>query len=267
MKKQAEIGIIGGSGFYQLLKKAEEVKIETPSGSSSGKIALGKVSGKKVAFLPRHGPGHSLPPHQIPYKANLWALKSLGVSQIITVTACGSLQKEIRRGDFMVLDQFIDRTRHRQDTFYDGPVTTHVSTAYPYCPYLSKIAYQIGKKQGLRIHPKGTVVVIEGPRFSTAAESIWFTKMGWEVVNMTQYPEVVLARELEMCYTAIAVVTDWDVGVVTTEKLKPVEFEEVVRVFSQNIKKSQKLILQLIKELPRVRKCSCQKALKGAKIE
>jgi 5'-methylthioadenosine phosphorylase len=267
MKKQAEIGIIGGSGFYQLLKKAEEIKVETPYGSPSGKLALGKIFGQRIVFLPRHGSGHSFPPHKIPYKANLWALKSLGVKQVITCTACGSLQKEIRRGDFVVLDQFIDRTRQRQDTFYDGPITTHISTAYPYCPYLTKMASQIGKKQGLPIHPKGTVVVIEGPRFSTAAESIWFTKMGWEVVNMTQYPEVALARELEMCYLAIAVVTDWDVGVVATEKLKPVEFEEVVRVCGQNIKKAQKLILQIIKELPRTRRCLCQKALKGTRIE
>ncbi len=267
MKKQAEIGIIGGSGFYQLLKKGEEIKMETPYGPPSGKIGLGKVSGKRVAFLPRHGPGHSFPPHQTPYKANLWALKKLGVNQIITCTACGSLQKEVKRGDFVILDQFVDRTRHREDTFYNGPVTTHVSTAHPYCPYLSKLAFQIGGKQGLRIHEKGTVVVIEGPRFSTEAESIWFTKMGWQVVNMTQYPEVVLARELEMCYAAVAVVTDWDVGVVSAEKLKPVNFEEVVRVFTKNIKKAQKLILQLIKELPKTRRCLCQKALQGTRIE
>lgn len=267
MSKKAEIGIIGGSGFYKLLKKAEEVKIETAYGTPSGKITIGKISGKNVAFLPRHGQEHSLPPHKIPYKANIWALKSLGVDRIITCTACGSLQKEIRRGDFVVLDQFIDRTRHRDDTFYNGPVTTHVSTAYPYCPQLSKLAFKVGKKQGIRIHEKGTIVVIEGPRFSTAAESAWFTKMGWKVINMTQYPEAALARELEICYCALALVTDWDVGIVAMEKLKPVTIEEILRVFAQNIKKAQKLILQLIKVMPKRRACDCGKALEGSKIE
>lgn len=265
--RRATIGIIGGSGFYKLLKKTEPVKVETPYGPPSGEISLGEIGGKRVAFLPRHGPDHSLPPHKVPYQANLWALKSLGVVQIITCTACGSLQKEIKRGDFVVLDQFVDRTRHRQDTFFNGPVTTHISAAYPYCPYLSKLAYQTGKKQGLAIHRKGTAVVIEGPRFSTEAESVWFSRMGWQVVNMTQYPEVALARELELCYAAIALVTDWDVGVFSSEKLKPVDFEEVIREFGKNIKKAQRLILKLVKQLPETRRCSCRKALKGAKIE
>ncbi|MBI5465026.1 S-methyl-5'-thioadenosine phosphorylase, partial [Candidatus Gottesmanbacteria bacterium] len=227
---KAEIGIIGGSGFYELASGLKEFKVETPYGSPSGKVAIGKIANHQIAFLPRHGRNHQLPPHKINYRANLWALKKLGVERILSVTACGSLQKEIKRGDFVVLDQFVDRTRGRADTFYDGPETIHISTAYPYCPELSKLAYASAKKLKIPVHPKGTVVVIQGPRFSTKAESEWFTKMGWDVINMTGYPEVVLARELEMCYCAIALATDYDVGIVVSEKLPPVSTEEIIKV-------------------------------------
>lgn len=263
---KAEIGIIGGSGFYSLAKNSKEIKVETPYGSPSGEIALGKIANHQVAFLPRHGKNHQFPPHKIPYKANLWALREIGVERIISVTACGSLQKEIKRGDFVVLDQFVDRTRRQGATFYDGPQTVHISTAYPYCPQLSKIAYETGKKLRIKIHPKGTLVVIEGPRFSTRAESEWFTKMGWDVVNMTCYPEVSLARELELCYCSIALVTDYDVGVVAQEKLKPVSWDEIVKVFGSNINKAQNLVLEMIKTWPKERKCQCGKALEGAKV-
>lgn len=264
---KVEIGVLGGSGFYQLFNKAKEQKVETPYGPPSGKVALGEIAGRKVAFLPRHSKEHDLPPHKINYRANLWAMKSLGVSRIVTVTACGSLQPPIKRGDFVVLDQFVDRTSGRAETFYDGPITTHVSTAYPYCPQLSKLAYQIGKKQKIRVHSKGTVVVIQGPRFSTAAESLWFTKMGWDVVNMTQYPEVVLARELEMCYAALALVTDYDVGIAGKEKIKPVSVEELTQVFKENNGKAKGLLYQIIKNWPKERKCDCGKALEGARIQ
>lgn len=263
---KVEIGVFGGSGFYSLFEKAEEKKVETPYGPPSGKVALGEIAGRKVAFLPRHSKEHDFPPHKINYRANLWAMKSLGVSRVVTVTACGSLQANIRRGDFVVLDQFVDRTSGRADTFHDGPITTHISTAFPYCPQLSKLAYQVGKKQKIRIYPKGTVVVIQGPRFSTAAESLWFTKMGWDVVNMTQYPEVVLARELEICYAAIALVTDYDVGVSAKEKIKPVSVEEFTKVFKANNEKAQKLLYEMIQNWPKERKCECGKALEGARI-
>ncbi|MDZ4209809.1 MAG: MTAP family purine nucleoside phosphorylase, partial [Candidatus Curtissbacteria bacterium] len=154
------IGVIGGSGFYSLLENPALQKIDTPYGPPSGKIALGRIGKKEVAFLPRHGYDHDFPPSKVHYKANLWALKSLGVKQVIAVTACGSLQKKIKRGDFVVLDQFVDRTRHRDDTFFEGPITTHVSSAYPYCPEVAKLAYKVGKKMGIRIHPTGTLVVI-----------------------------------------------------------------------------------------------------------
>lgn len=261
-----KIGIIGGSGFYQLLKKQRLIKIKTPFGFPSEKIAIGEIAGKKVAFLPRHGFKHQFPPQSVPYRANLWALKKIGVERIIAVTACGSLQRKIKRGDFVVLDQFVDRTRGRGDSYYDGPETIHVSLAQPYCPQLSKIAYQTGRKLKFRIHPKGTLVVIEGPRFSTYAESVWFTKMSWEVINMTGYPEVALARELELCYSAIALVTDYDVGVVVKEKISPVTTKEVMEVFKENNEKAQKLVEEIIKKIPEKRTCDCGQALKSAKV-
>lgn len=266
MERKIKIGVIGGSGFYSLFEKAQEIKRETPYGAPSAKLARGNIAGWEVAFLPRHGQDHEFPPHKINYRANLWALKSLGVQQIIALTACGSLQARIKRGDFVVLDQFVDRTWGRQDTFYDGPVTTHLSTAYPYCPQLSDLAYQVGRRSGIKIHPKGTLVVIQGPRFSTKAESLWFTKMGWEVVNMTGYPEVTLARELELCYGAIALVTDYDVGIGAKVKLPPVSTEEVIKVFQQNNEKAQKLIQKMIEAWPKERECECRQALEGARI-
>lgn len=264
---KAEIGVLGGSGFYSLMKNAKEIKVETPYGPASGKVSLGEIYGKKVAFLARHSQTHDLPPHKIPYRANIYALKSLGVERIITVTAAGSLQHDIHPGDFVVLDQFIDRTTGREDTIFIGPITTHVSAAYPYCPQLSKLAVKCGKGLGIRIHPKGTVVVIQGPRFSTRAESEWFTKMGWDVVNMTQYPEVILAREMELCYVAIALITDYDVGIVSQKKVKPVSVQEFSKVFRENNEKALKLIYKMIENTPEGRTCQCRKSLKEARVE
>lgn len=263
---KASLGVIGGSGFYNLLDNPGLQKIETPYGIPSAKIACGEIAGRKVAFLPRHGYDHDLPPSKINYKANLWALKSIGVEKIIAVTACGSLQKNVKRGDFVVIDQFVDRTRHRDDTFFSGPVTTHISSAFPYCPDLSKIAYKVGTSLKIKIHPAGTLVVIEGPRFSTCAESQWFTKMGWDIVNMTGYPEATLARELELCYSSIGLVTDYDVGIVAREKLPPVTTIEVFKVFKENNEKALKLVMEMIKKMPDRRKCECRKALEHARI-
>ena len=263
---QAEIGIIGGSGFYDLASGLKEVKMETPYGPPSDRIGLGKIAGKKVAFLPRHNKDHEVPPHRINYRANIWALKSLGVSRIITSHAVGSLQKEIKPGNFVILDQFIDRTKARIDTFYDGQIATHVSTAFPYCPQLRKLAIKTAKAARVRVHEKGTVVIIQGPRFSTAAESIWFTKMSWNVINMTEYPEIALAREKEMCYCAIAIVTDYDVGLIAEGKVKPVSVEEVIKAFQGNIGKAKKVILAMIKNWPKKVTCDCQKALDGARF-
>lgn len=265
-KVQAEIGIIGGSGFYDLATGLRELKVETPYGPPSDKIALGKIVGRKVAFLPRHGKTHDIPPHKINYRANIWALKSLGVSRILTSHAVGSLQKNIKPGDFVILDQFIDRTRGRIDTFYDGQLATHVSTAFPYCPQLRKLAIKIAKEMRLPVHEKGTVVVIQGPRFSTAAESIWFTKMGWDVINMTEYPEIALVREKEMCYCAVAAATDYDAGLVAEGEVKPVSVDKIINEFQKNITKAKELILKMIKNWPARVSCHCQQSLKGARF-
>lgn len=263
---KAEIGIIGGSGFYDLAVGLKEIKIETPYGPPSDKIGLGKIAGRKVAFLPRHNKSHDVPPHQINYRANVWALKSLGVSRILTSHAVGSLQKEIKPGDFVILDQFIDRTKGRKDTFYDGQITTHISTAFPYCPQLRKLAIRMTRKMKLPLHEKGTVVVIQGPRFSTAAESTWFTKMGWETINMTEYPEIVLAREKEMCYCAIAIATDYDAGLTASKEVKPVSVEQIVKTFQANIVKAKKIMLKMIENWPRRAACECQNVLDGARF-
>lgn len=265
-KNSAKIGIIGGSGFYNLASNLKEIKVETPFGPPSEKIAIGKIGGLRVAFLPRHNKNHDLPPHQINYRANIWALHFLGVKEIITATACGSLQSEIKPGDFVVLNQFVDRTKARKDTFYNGPIVTHISPANPYCPQLGQAAYKTGKRLGIRIHPQGTVVVINGPRFSTTAESKWFTKMGWDIVNMTQYPEVILAKELEMCYSAVALVTDWDVGLVAGMKVKPVSAEAVAKTFKKNVTGVKKLVGEMIKNWPQKKTCKCQTALQGARF-
>ena len=207
-----------------------------------------------------------MPPHQINYRANIWALKELGVSRILTSHEVGSLQKEIKPGDFVILDQFIDRTKGRIDTFYDGQIAAHISTAFPYCPQLGKLAVRVAGEMKLPLHEKGTVVVIQGPRFSTAAESIWFTKMDWDVINMTEYPEIALAREKEICYCAIAMATDYDAGLVSEGVTQPVSVDEVIRTFQKNIVQVKKLILAMIKKWPKRISCDCQKTLEGARF-
>lgn len=266
-KNSAEIGIIGGSGFYEFFdRKAEEVEIKTKFGKPSDKITIGNLFGKKVAFLPRHGKKHHLPPHRIPYRANISAFQKLGVKRIIAPSAVGSIKTKIKQGDFVVCDQFIDRTKEREDTFFNGPKVAHIESAYPYCQELRKITIEQGKKIKLKIHPKGTVVVIEGPRFSTLSESLWFSKMGWDLVNMTQYPEIVLAQELGICYLNISLVTDYDVGIYAKEKIEPVSTKQVLKNFAKNTEKLKKLILAVIKNIPGERKCDCAEKIKRAFI-
>lgn len=264
-KPKAEIGVFGGSGFYKLLNEFEEHRIETPYGCPSDKVAIGTLSGKTVAFMPRHGADHQFPPHKINYRANVWAMKSLGVQRLITPCAAGSLQKHVGLGEFVVCDQFVDRTNSRADTFYDGPITTHVSSADPYCRELRKLAVKAGEDCGIKMHDKGTVVVIQGPRFSSRSESKWFTSMGWEVINMTQYPEVHLARELELCVVNISLITDYDTGLIGD--VEPVSHAEVIKVFQSNNSKLLNLLLKLIETIPaRSDKCTCATALEGARI-
>lgn len=258
---QAEIGVFGGSGFYSLLEDPVEFKVDTPYGAPSSPVMYGEIGGRKVAFLPRHGKDHSLPPHMINYRANVYAMKLLGVSRIIGPNACGSLQPDVKPGDFVVCDQFVDRTWGRKDTFYDGPVTTHVSSADPYCPVMRQVAIEQAAGLGITAHPKGTVVVIQGPRFSTRSESRWFASQGWEVINMTQYPECYLARELEICYCNISLITDHDAG---AEGAEPVSNDEVVRVFNENNEKVKALLHAMIPALPVERDCLCAHALEGA---
>jgi len=260
----AEIGIFGGSGFYSFLDDVDEVDVETPYGAPSSPVLVGEIAARRVAFLPRHGKKHQYPPHMINYRANVWALKELGVTRIIGPCAAGSLKTEVEPGHFVISDQLVDRTSGRKDTFYDGPVTTHVSYADPYCPELRETAITLAKDQDVTVHERGTVVTVQGPRFSTRAESKWFQQAGWEVINMTQYPEAYLARELEMCYVNIALITDYDVGL---EDQDPVSHEQVVEVFNANNHKLRRLLFALVPAIPAERSCVCSNALKGARLE
>jgi 5'-methylthioadenosine phosphorylase len=261
----AEIGVYGGSGFYSLLENPEEMWVDTPYGMPSDKIALGEIAGRKVAFLPRHGKDHRYPPQSINYRANAWAFKELGITRIIGPTACGSLQAYVKPGSMVVADQIIDRTTGRKDTFYDGPVTTHVSFADPYCEQMRPIAVDALRGLEIDTHARGTIVVIQGPRFSTRAESKWFSGLGWEVINMTNYPESYLARELEMCYVNISLITDYDVGLEGQGGIKPVSHAEVMEVFARNNERVKQGIFKIVEALPADRTCSCGSALAGAR--
>lgn len=263
--ERADIGVFGGSGFYSLIENAREVPIETPYGPPSDRVALGEIAGKRVAFLPRHGKDHRFPPHTINYRANLWAMKSLGVKRIIGPTACGSLKPEVKPGSMVVADQVVDRTTGRIDTFYDGPITTHVSFADPYCPQMRPIAIEALRSLGIETHERGTIVVIQGPRFSTRSESRWFSALGWEVINMTQYPESYLARELEMCYVNISLITDYDVGLEGVGGIEPVSHHEVIEVFNSNNARVKDGIYRIIEKIDVDADCKCLHALTGAR--
>lgn len=264
--QKIKIAIIGGSGFYELLKNPKEIDVKTPFGKPSDKIMVGKYEGVDVAFLPRHGRTHDYPPHKIPYKANMWALKELGVKYVLAPCACGSLQPDIKPGDIVIPDQFIDRTYGRDDTFYHGPDVIHISSAEPYCPKLKLELMRACRLNSINPHFGGTVVVINGPRFSSAAESAWYSQQNWDVINMTNYPENVLARELEMCYAAACLVTDYDAGLRGEKSVKPVTTEEVVKTFKKNNEKVKKLVKYLIGHLDLNKKCTCHNVIEKAKI-
>jgi 5'-methylthioadenosine phosphorylase len=259
-----KIGIFGGSGFYSLFDKKEDRKLKTDYGQPSAPLSLGKINGKEAAFLPRHGLKHSFPPHKIPYKANVQAFKDAGVKRILGPCACGSLQPEVKPGDFVIADQIIDRTKGRDDTFYHGPEVAHVSPAEPYCPEMRKVAIEACENLSIPYHPKGTVVVINGPRFSTKAESKWFSGHGWEVINMTQYPEAVLAKEREMCYLNISLITDYDAGLEGHPEVKPVDAAAVGKIFAENNEKVKSLIAEIIKNTPAERGCNCGSSMEHA---
>lgn len=248
MTDTAEIGVIGGSGFYSLLDEVREIKVDTPYGPPSDSFFLATVAGRDVAFLPRHGRRHTIPPHLINYRANVWAMRSLGVKAVISPCAAGSLTLDVKPGDFVVCDQFVDRTRGRPHTFYDGPIVTHLSSAATYDPILRQLAIETIRDHGIEVHARGTIVVIEGPRFSTKAESKWFHDAGWEVISMTQYPEAWLCRELGMAVVNISLITDYDAGV--HEGTEAVDAQGVLEVFAQNAERIQKVVLDLIGRFP-----------------
>jgi 5'-methylthioadenosine phosphorylase len=270
------VAVIGGSGFYRLLDDAVEVNPPTPYGEVSGPITVGHLAGRPVAFIARHGPRHEIAPHRINARANLWTLRELGVTRVIGPCACGSLRPDIGPGDVVVVDQLLDRTWGRTDTFLDGsgpdgsgpgparpPVVEHVSFADPYCPELrtALIGAATGPGPGAwpsgTVHPAGTVVVVQGPRFSTRAESRWYGEAGVDVINMTQYPEAYLARELGLCYAGLALVTDRDVGVAGDPGAAPVTMEAALAVLAANVDHTRRLLAAAIPAVPAERGCAC----------
>jgi 5'-methylthioadenosine phosphorylase len=263
---RAEIGVFGGSGFYSFLENTQEVRVETPYGPPSDKFTIGQIGGRKVAFLPRHGREHQIPAHMVNYRANIFAMKELGVSRILGPCAVGSLQASVPRESFVVCDQFVDRTYGRKDTYYDGPITTHISSADPYCPELRRIMFETCQQHHIPVKGEGTVVVIQGPRFSTRSESKWFSGQGWEVINMTQYPEVVLARELEICYVNVSLVTDYDVGIEGQLDLSPVTADDIIRILNANNAKLKDVIFDAVPKIPLDRTCPCATALANARL-
>ncbi len=260
MAPQATIAVIGGSGFYELLSSGEEVKAETPFGPPSDTIVVGEVAGRQVAFLPRHGRDHRYPPHRIPYRANLWALRSLGVRQVLAPSAVGSLTPGYQPGTLVIPDQLVDRTTGRVQTYYDADRAVHVPFADPYCPQGRAQAIAAARSAGWPMEDSGTLVVIDGPRFSTRAESRWYAAQGWTLVGMTGHPEAVLARELALCYTSLSLVTDTDAGVAEGEGVTQ---EEVFRVFGANVARLRELVLAIIAAMPDERGCPCPAALSG----
>jgi 5'-methylthioadenosine phosphorylase len=260
----AEIGVIGGSGFYSFLDDLEEVVVDTPYGPPSDPISVGTLgSGRRVAFVPRHGRDHRYPPHKIPYRANLWALRSLGVRQVLAPSAVGSLTPTYGPGTLVIPDQLVDRTSGRAQTFYDEGRAVHLSFADPYCPVGRRAALDNAVRSGWEAVDGGTLVVIEGPRFSTRAESQWYARQGWTLVGMTGHPEAVLARELALCYTPICLITDLDAGI---EEGEGVTMEEVFRVFAENIDRLRPVVTDLAIALPSGRDCPCPHALDGMEL-
>ena len=253
------IGIIGGSGLYTLMKETETINVDTPYGKTSDSIEIGKINGVDVAFIPRHGKKHTIPPHKVNYKANIWALKHIGVERIVGLNAVGSLKEDYSPGDIVVPDQFIDLTRRRDLTFYDGPDVYHISMADPFCPDISRKIYETGKSLNYNIHSSGTYVCIEGPRFSTRAESKLFHTFG-DIIGMTLVPEINLAGELSMCYGMIATVTDYDAWSDTA-----VEASDVMNIMKENEKKVSDILYNVIPKINDQRNCNCSLRLENAK--
>ena len=263
MEKDVEIGIFGGTGIYDsgILENAKEITIDTPFGKPSDEITVGIFKGRKIAFLPRHGKKHTIPPHLINYKANIWAFKELGITRIIAPSAVGSLKEEIEPGHFALPTQFLDFTKSRNGSFSENGRVIHISVADPFCPELQSSILKVTKEQNLHIHKDCTYVCIEGPRFSTKAESKFYRTTGAGIIGMTLVPECQLAREAQMCYASISTVTDYDVWAE-----KPVTAKEVLETLSKNVERTKKILTDLISQIPKTRSCLCAKALEEAEF-
>jgi len=255
----AEVAVVGGSGFYEFLGDVRDLDVETPYGAPSAPVSIGSLGDRSVAFLPRHGVQHAFPAHRVNYRANLWALRAVGVRQVFAPCAVGSLRPELGAGTFVVPDQLVDRTTGRVQTYFDSGAC-HVSFADPYCDRLRHHVLDTGRAEQAGLVDGGTMVVVEGPRFSTRAESRWYAAQGWSLVNMTGHPEAVLARELAMCYCPVALVTDLDAGVQTG---RGVDQAEVFRVFGENTERLRSLLRQVVSAVPDERDCACPHALDG----
>ena len=260
---QAKIGVIGGTGLYDIegLTDIEEVQLDTPFGKPSEAIVIGKLEGVGIAFLPRHGKGHRISPTEVTSRANIYALKWLGVEYIIAVNSAGSFKKEIKPGDLVIPDQLIDRTRSRINSFFGEGIVAHIPFAEPFCPVLSQIVFEAAREAGARVHPKGTYVVMEGPAFSTRAESRLYRSWGADIIGMTALPEAKLAREAEICYAIIGCVTDYDSW---WEPGEPVTVDVILDTLHQNINIARKIIKLAITRIPKERHCGCATALKTA---
>jgi len=259
----AEIGIFGGTGIYdsELLQDSKEITIETPYGKTSDTITIGEFKGKKIAFMPRHGKKHSIPPHMINYCANVWAFKELGITRIVSPSAVGSLKEEIKPGNFVLPTQFIDFTKSRKNSFSEDGRVIHISVADPFCPELQEIVSETANNQGITLHKDCTYACIEGPRFSTKAESRFYKSTGSDIIGMTLVPECQLAREAQICYVSISTVTDYDVWAE-----KPVTAKEVLETLSKNVEKTKELLTVLIDKIPKTKSCDCEKALSEAEF-
>ena len=256
-----KVGIIGGTGMYDadFLSELKEIHVETPFGKPSQPLTVGRIGNTEVVIVPRHGKGHVLNPTNVNYRANIWAMKQLGVDRIIAPSAVGSLKEEFKPGDLVFTDQFIDRTTMRASTFYDKEKVCHISMAVPFCSELRKLLHNSAEKLGLPHHKAGTNVVVEGPRFSTLAESNLFRSWNCDTINMTMVPECVLAREAEICYAAVAQVTDYDCW-----KGEAVTAEMVIATLKSNVEKTKRLLLDVIPKIPAAASCGCHAALKDA---
>ena len=260
---QAKIGIIGGSGLYNIKEMTDIVKVDldTPFGKPSDTITVGKLEGVGVAFLPRHGKGHHILPTEIPQRATIYALKSLGVERIIAISSAGSFKQEIKPGDLVIPDQIIDRTRNRINTFFGEGIVVHIPFAEPFCPVLSQIVFEAAREAGASVHQGGTYVAMEGPAFSTQAESRLYRSWGADIIGMTALPEAKLAREAEICYAIVGCVTDYDSW---QERSQPITIDAILDILRQNIDTARKIIKLAVTRIPEERDCDCADALKAA---